>query len=60
MLDVIARLLLSAGILVGTTYLPVLSQAVTAAPAAPQLLAAVRAELAPLVQRIEALEARRG
>ncbi|MGU3665086.1 hypothetical protein ACLBX9_12975 [Methylobacterium sp. A49B] len=33
MLDVIARLLLSAGILVGTTYLPMLSQAVTARPA---------------------------
>ena len=33
MLDVIARLLLSAGILVGTTYLPMLSQAVTAQPA---------------------------
>jgi hypothetical protein len=28
MLDVIARLLLSAGIMVGTTYLPVLSEAV--------------------------------
>jgi hypothetical protein len=33
MLDVIARLLLSAGILIGTTYLPTLSQAVTAQPA---------------------------
>ncbi|MFB0488497.1 hypothetical protein ABIE45_001083 [Methylobacterium sp. OAE515] len=33
MLDVIARLLLSAGILTGTTYLPMLSQAVTAQPA---------------------------
>lgn len=32
MLDVIARLLLSAGILTGTTYLPMLSQAVTARP----------------------------
>jgi hypothetical protein len=33
MLDVIARLLLSAGILTGSTYLPMLSQAVTAQPA---------------------------
>lgn len=31
-----------------------------AAPAAPQLLAALRAELAPLVERIEALEAKAG
>ena len=30
MLDVIARLLLSAGIMIGTAYLPTLSQAVTA------------------------------
>jgi hypothetical protein len=33
MLDVITRLLLSAGILIGTTYLPMLAQAVTAQPA---------------------------
>lgn len=33
MLDVIARLLLSAGILIGTTYLPMLSQAVSTQPA---------------------------
>jgi hypothetical protein len=34
MLDIIARLLLSAGILVGTTYLPMLSQAIAAKPTA--------------------------
>ncbi|GAN46602.1 hypothetical protein ACXR8U_17940 [Methylobacterium radiotolerans] len=33
MLDVIARLLLSAGIMVGTTYLPALSRAVSGQPA---------------------------
>ncbi|GJE09949.1 MULTISPECIES: hypothetical protein [Methylobacterium] len=36
MLDVIARLLLSAGLMVGTTYLPMLSQTVTALPAGAQ------------------------
>jgi hypothetical protein len=39
MLDVIARLLLSAGLLVGTTYLPMLSQAVTDQPAGAQTAA---------------------
>ncbi|MGU3419215.1 hypothetical protein [Methylobacterium sp. D54C] len=40
MLDVIARLLLSAGIMVGTTYLPTLSQAVTGQPAGTRISAA--------------------
>jgi hypothetical protein len=34
MFDTITRLLLSAGILIGTTYLPVLSQALVASQAA--------------------------
>lgn len=40
MLDVIARLLLSAGIMVGTTYLPALSQAVTGQSGGTQVSAA--------------------
>ncbi|MBE7243618.1 MAG: hypothetical protein INR63_01605 [Actinomycetospora chiangmaiensis] len=40
MLDIIARLLLSAGILVGTTYLPMLSQAIAAKPTAGSAIAA--------------------
>lgn len=38
MLDIIARLLLSAGILVGTTYLPMLSQAIAAKPTAASVI----------------------
>jgi hypothetical protein len=37
MFETITRLLLSAGILIGTTYLPVLSQALVASPAAVSL-----------------------
>ncbi|MEE7505675.1 hypothetical protein ACLBXO_23320 [Methylobacterium sp. C33D] len=43
MLDVIARLLLSAGIMVGTTYLPALSHAVTGQPAGTRVAAAAPA-----------------
>jgi hypothetical protein len=36
MFETMTRLLLAAGILIGTTYLPVLSQALIATQAAPQ------------------------